>query len=177
MFHLYLNLAYYLPLIYLFFRIKGNFISKPFRPLYVVIYLALASVFPIAGLHPSKEDDFMILLSSVSDYLLPFFLYVFLGVLVFDLFLLINLAVKLTSREKRKSYRFRLYALSSILTISALIVVGGAINLNAIRVSEYQIEVPRKDSKLDHLSIAFVADAHIQHGFPMDFLRQVRKEG
>ena len=176
MFHLYLNLAYYLPLIYVFFRIKDNFISKPFRPLYSVVYLVLASVFPIAGLHPSKGNGFMTLLSCVSDYLLPFFLYVFLAVLVFDLFLLIDLAVKITSREKRKSYRFRLYALSSILTISALIVGGGAINLNTIRVSEYQIEVPRKDSKLDHLRIAFVADAHIQQGFSLDFLQQyVRK--
>ena len=102
MFHLYLNLAYYLPLIYVFFRIKDNFISKPFRPLYSVVYLVLASVFPIAGLHPSKGNGFMTLLSCVSDYLLPFFLYVFLAVLVFDLFLLIDLAVKITSERKGK---------------------------------------------------------------------------
>jgi len=64
------------------------------------------------------------------------------------------------------------FAFGSILILSAGIVTGGAINLNTIRVSEYQIEVPRKDSKLDHLRVAFAADAHFQPDSPLAFAEQ-----
>lgn len=172
MFHFYINLAYYLPHLYLFFRIKDQFISKKYNWLYIIIYLVMASVFPVTGLHPEGGNFFMEMLSKISHFLLPFYLYVFLSVLAFDLFLLINFAVKIISREKIKSCRFRLYALLSILLLSTGIVTAGAINLNTIRISRYHIEVPRKSSSIDHLTIAFIADAHIQEDFPLDFLDQ-----
>jgi predicted MPP superfamily phosphohydrolase len=176
MFHFYINLAYYIPHFYLFFRIRDNFIGKRYRLPYFVIYLILASVFPVIGIRPAGENFFMKALSSFSGYLLPFYLYVFLLVLLFDLFLLLNLVVKILSKESRKSYEFRLIVFVSILFLSAAIVTGGAINVNTIRISEYQVECSRKDSKLDHLRIAFVSDAHFQQDSPKGFVDQfVRK--
>ena len=177
MFHLYLTLAFILPNIYLFFRIKNLFITKGFRLWYTLIYLLLAAIFPFAGRSDHGQMSLpMQLVSTVSDYLLPFYLYLFLAVLLFDLFLLVNLFVKILKPEVRKQFSFRAYTLSAMIFLSALLVTAGAINLNTIRVSKYQIEVPRRDAKIDHLRIAFVADFHIRQNTCIAFAEQfVRK--
>jgi uncharacterized protein len=55
------------------------------------------------------------------------------------------------------------------------VVVGGVINLNTIRVSRYQITVPKRNSQLNSLRVAFVADIHIskiQIHFVEQFVRK-----
>ena len=49
------------------------------------------------------------------------------------------------------------------MSISTAIVVAGIINFNTIRTSHYEIEIPKRSSRMDHLKIAFVADFHL-HG-------------
>ena len=177
MFHLYLTLVYVIPNIYLFFRIMYLFISKRYRPLYALIYLLLASVYPVsANLSHIGPESFMQLLSVAAGYLLPFFLYLFLFVIVFDLFLLFNSLFRLVSKEARRSFAFRFYALFSIMVLSATVVIGGVINMNTIRVSHYQIAVPKQNSQLQQLRVAFVADFHIQQNTSLPFVEQfVRK--
>jgi predicted MPP superfamily phosphohydrolase len=60
--------------------------------------------------------------------------------------------------------------------LSMAVVVAGIINLNTIRISKYTIEVPRKNSKIDHLRIAFVADIHIQQNTRVQFIEQFVKK-
>jgi predicted MPP superfamily phosphohydrolase len=115
-------------------------------------------------------------LSAISGYLLPFFLYLFLCVLLFDLFLLLNLFFGFMSSETRKRYSFRFYTLSAMIIIPVAVVIAGAINLNTIRVSKYVVEVPRRNSNIDHLRVAFVADLHLQQNIRLQFIEQfVRK--
>jgi predicted MPP superfamily phosphohydrolase len=115
-------------------------------------------------------------LSTVSGYILPFYIYIFLSVLLFDLFLLLNLLVRFVPSETRKSFSFRFYTLSAMIILSVAIVIAGAINLNTIRVSKYQVEVPRRQSNVDHLRVAFVADLHLQQNTRLRFIEQfVRK--
>jgi uncharacterized protein len=177
MFHVYITLAYVIPNIYLFFRIMYLFISKGYRGIYTLVYILTAAVYPVSLLFSHHEMNLFIeVLSFISGYILPFFLYLFLAILLFDLFLLLNLAARIVSSSTRKSYRFRLYMLSSMILISITIVVAGAINLNTIRVSEYSIEVPKRDSGIDHLRVVFVADIHIQQDTRLRFIEQfVRK--
>jgi len=177
MFHLYITLAYILPNIYVFFRIRHLFISKAYRRLYILIYLLLAAFYPLMGRQSADEmSSVMKALTTVSGYILPFYLYLFLSVLLFDLFLLLNLKAKILSPETRKKFSFRLITLSSIILLSVSVVVAGAINLNTIQISEYKIEVPKKNTGLDHLRIAFVADFHIQQNTDLHFVEQfVRK--
>jgi len=178
MFHFYLTLAYIIPNIYVFFRIKHLFISKGYKLWYTIIYLLLAAVYPLSvNLSDQGTGFFMQLLSTAAGYLLPFYLYVFLSVLLFDLFLLFNLLFRMVSVKVRKRFSFRFYTLAIIIFLSAATVVGGAINLNTIRVSRYQITVPKRDSPLSDLKVAFVADIHLQQnskpGFVKQFVRKV----
>jgi len=63
-----------------------------------------------------------------------------------------------------------------MIVLSVAVVIAGAINLNTIRVSKYQVEVPRRQSNIDHLLVAIVADFHIQQNTRMGFVEQfVRK--
>jgi predicted MPP superfamily phosphohydrolase len=177
MFHLYITLAYIIPNIYVYVRIKNLFIGKDYRLLYTIIYLLIVSIYPIIERFSEENLNFFIqALSSLSGYILPFFLYLFLTVLLFDLFLIINKLVHFISPERRKSFAFRLNMLTALIVLSIAVVVAGSINLNTIRVSKYTIEVPRKYSKIDHLRVAFVADIHIQQNTRIQFIEQFVKK-
>ena len=177
MFHFYLTLAYIIPNIYVFFRINHLFISKGYKLWYTIIYVLLAAIYPVSvNLSGQEAGFFRQLLSTVAGYLLPFYLYVFLAVFLFDLFLIFNLLFRMISKEVRTSFSFRFYTLAIIIFLSAITVVGGAINLNTIRVSRYQITVPKRDSHLSDLKVAFVADFHLQQNSNPRFVKQfVRK--
>jgi uncharacterized protein len=177
MFHLYITLAYIIPNIYVYVRIKNLFIGKDYRLLYTIIYLLIASIYPIIERFSDENlNSFIQALSSISGYILPFFLYLFLIVLLFDLLLVINKLVQFITPERRKSFSFRLNMLIAMILLSIAVVVAGIINLNTIRVSKYTIEVPRKNSKIDHLRIAFVADIHIQQNTRIQFIQQFVKK-
>ena len=174
MFHLIITIVYTIPNIYLFFRVKQLFISKPYRRFYIPIYLFLALIYPITQTFSHRDMNLLMhVLSGISGYLLPFFLYLFLLVLLFDLLLLINLAVRIVPAENRKKYSFRLFALSSLILVSALAVVAGIINLNTIRTSAYRIEVHKRQAKIEHLRIVFVSDIHIQQNTRLNFIKQL----
>ena len=173
MFFLYISLAYIIPNVYIFFRIRNLFISKGYRQWYLLIYLLIAFVYPLFGRSAYEHMNLPLqAMYTISSYLLPFYLYLFLSVLVFDLFLLFNLLIRILSPERRKRFSFRVITLSVMILLSVSVVVGGAINLNSIQVSKYKIEVPRKNSRLDHLRVAFVADIHIQQNTSIRFINQ-----
>lgn len=176
-FHAMITLAYIIPNIYVFVRIWQLFITKRYRLHYTFIYLLIASVYPLSGRLYSGSMVFIgSILENISNYLLPFYLYLFLSVLTYDIFLLINLFIKVLPAEKRKSLRFRKYALITIISISALVVIAGAINFHTIRTSGYRIEIPGKSSDISHLRIAFVADFHIDSNTEIAFIQRfVRK--
>lgn len=177
MFHLYIILAYIFPNIYVFFRIKNLFISKGYRLWYLLVYLLLAVIYPFGENYAHQELNFFTqLLSAVSGYILVFYLYLFLFVLLYDLFLLVNLLVRIVPSETRKSFSYRFKTFSAVIFLSVIIVLAGAINLNTIRVSKYQVDVQKRKAKADHLRVAFVADFHIQQNTSLSFVYQfVRK--
>jgi hypothetical protein len=113
MFRLYLTLAYIIPNIYVYTRINQLFISRGYKIWYSFIYLLLFLIYPISGnLRDHNSNLVMNMLNVFSGYLLPFYLYLFLAVLLFDLFLLFNLIFKFISKEKRRSFSFRFYTFS-----------------------------------------------------------------
>lgn len=177
MFHFYITVAYIIPNIYVFFRIKNLFITKSYRRWYILIYLLLAIIYPVSQNFLRNNTDFISqFLSTGAGYILPFYLYLFLSVLAFDFFLLLNLIFKIVSVELRKKFSFRLIVFSSMLFLSAVTVIGGAINLNTIQVSKYNIVIPKRNSNIEKLRVAFVADFHIHQKTDLRFVEQfVRK--
>jgi hypothetical protein len=78
--------------------------------------------------------------------------------------------------QRRKSFKYRTYALTALILLSVVIVIGGVINLNTIRVSKYLITLPKKNSNIESLRVAFVSDIHIEQNLNLGFLEQlVRK--
>ncbi len=139
--------------------------------LFTIIFLILFLIIPLSGFFMSSSGNlFQKITGQISGYLLPFFLYVFLAVLVYDLFLLANYFPQWVSLDLRRTFDYRFYSLVGISVISALIVIGGVINLNNTQVSQYEITVPRKNSNLEKLRVAFVADIHIHSGVPVSFI-------
>ncbi|NJK95136.1 MAG: hypothetical protein HC905_09690 [Bacteroidales bacterium] len=63
-----------------------------------------------------------------------------------------------------------------MILLSITVVVVGTININTIRESRYKIVIPKRQSDINHLRIAFVADLHIDKNLKLSFVKQfVRK--
>jgi predicted MPP superfamily phosphohydrolase len=177
MFHTIISLAYIIPNIYVFLRILRLFINKGYKLHYSLIYILLALIYPLSNLFSEEDTGFLAeIFTSIGNYILPFYLYLFLSVLAVDILLLINWLFKIIPVETIKSTRFKKTGLSVILLLSVAIVVAGVINFNTIRTSEYRIEIPGKTSKIKHLKIAFAADFHLKEGTNIHFVQRfVRK--
>ena len=177
MFHTMITLAYIIPNIYVFVRICQLFINKGYRLQYTLIYILIALIYPVSNFFPGNGSGLPArVLSTTASYILPFYLYLFLTVLVLDFFLIINRIFKIISSEKLTNTRAKVTGLSLILILSILVVVAGIINFNIIRTSEYKIDVPARSSSIRHLKIAFVADFHLKNGTNIDFVKRFAKE-
>lgn len=172
MFHTILTLSYLIPNIYLFFRIWQLFIRKEHRIYYVVVYILLFLIYPAGNFLEGKFSLAAKILSDTSNYLLPFFLYLFLCVLLIDLFLILNLLFRVVPREKFRSKAFMNRGLVAVILCSIAVVTAGIINFNTIRTTGYQITVPRKSSELKELKIAFVSDFHLHPGINPRFIER-----
>jgi predicted MPP superfamily phosphohydrolase len=173
MFHTMITLAYVIPNIYVFLRIWQIFINKGYKLYYTIIYILIASIYPVGNLFSEEDAGFIATaFSAIGNYILPFYLYLFLSVLAFDILLLINLLLKIVPADKMKSTRFKIAGLSVVIFLSIAVVTGGIINFNTIRTSEYNIVIEGKKSKIEHLKIAFVADFHLQESTSVQFVKR-----
>lgn len=179
MFHTIINVAYILPNIYIFFRIWKIFINKGHRIHYTLIYILSALIYPVSNIFSDRDTAIpAAILRVTGNYILPFYLYLFLFVLAFDIFLLINRIFKIVPPEAMKNIWFKIAGLVTIIFLPVVIVIAGVINFNTIRTSEYRIKVPKKSAKVDHLKIAFAADFHLRDGSNINFVeRFVKKIG
>lgn len=176
MFQLYITLGYFIPAIYVYFRIRNLFITSKYKLHFTLIYLVFVAVSPLARYWRNSAEGIREFLNMAAGYLVPFLLYLFLTLLVYDLLLLLNLLIKVIPKHIRDTFRYRMCVLTSIIIVSIAVVVGGVININTIQVSEYTIEVPRKQSRLNNLRVAFVADIHIDRNTSVKFIEQYAKK-
>ena len=163
-------LAYTIPNIYVFFRILSLYIKKGYRVFYGIIYLLLASIYPLKNY--LTDGTLAGIAETISEYLLPFYLYLFLFTLLFDIFLLLNIFLKVLPRNKNRSDGFKKAGLSVLLISSLVVVIGGAVNFSTIRLSEFNIDIPGRSSELGHLKIAFAADFHLDERTSVGFVER-----
>ncbi|MFC2125174.1 metallophosphoesterase [Bacteroidota bacterium] len=162
MFFFYILSAYFIPAIYVYFRIIYLLIPKGRKIIFTLVFLLLISAFPVTELLLHEETStFFIPLARFGYYTMPYMLYLFLLVLLFDIFLLLNLFIQWLPKGYIRSASFRKTGLISAIIIPCLVVIYGIFNFNHIRTSEYSINVPGKSSTLQNLKIAFVSDFHI----------------
>jgi len=173
MFHTILLLSYTIPNIYVFMRIWQLFINKGSRLLYTGIYLLIAMIYPVSNFLMDGDTGLAgRVMGSVSGYILPFCLYLFLFILAYDIFLLLNLIVRFLKAERMKTTRYKKMVLSLIISLSIIVVVYGSINFNTLRTTRYSIEIPAKSSDIGSLRIAFGADFHLDGNTPLWFVRK-----
>jgi predicted MPP superfamily phosphohydrolase len=172
-FHTIATLAFVIPNVYLILRIGQLFINKGYRFQYALIYLFIVAIYPfVSFISAGKSGIVYDIFSWIASYYLPFYLYMFLSVLIFDIFLLVNWPLKLVQTEKMKSTRFKVTGLLAISSISAGVVFAGAVNFNTIRTTNYHIEIPGKSSDIDHLKIAFASDFHLKQQTDIHFVER-----
>lgn len=171
MFHTILTLAYLIPGTYLFIRIWQLFINRKHLFTYLSVFALLFLVYPLGNTLKEGSASAKVL-ESASNYLLPFFLYLFLLVLLADIILLLNLVFRFIPGEKSKLRPLPLKLLAFIIGLSVTVVIGGVINFNTIRTSEYSISVPGGRSDLKKLRIAFVSDFHLQEDVPVRYVKR-----
>jgi hypothetical protein len=177
MFHTIITLSYTIPSIYLFLRFWQFYIDKKHRLWFMIVFALLFSLYPVSGLFDDRiAGSFGSIIAAIANYLLPFFLYLFLSVLITDLLLLLNMAIKIIPSEKLKERTFRLRMMMFIIFLSLFVVIGGVINFNTIRVTEKQVAVPGKSSGMSHLKIAFVSDFHLEEKTPTGFVERFVKK-
>lgn len=177
MFHTIITLSYTIPSIYLFARFWQYYIEKKRRIWFVSIFAFLFLLYPASGLFDdSTAGGLGNIVTTVSNYLLPYFLYLFLTVLANDLLLLINLIIKAVPREilGKRSVRNRMMVFN--ISLPALIVIAGIINFNTIRITENEISVPADSSDITNLRIAFISDFHLEEKTPVGFVEQLVKK-
>lgn len=173
MFHTIITLSYTIPSIYLFVRFWQFYIDKKRRFWFVIAFAFLFLLYPVSGLFDDRSPGGLgDIIGAVSNYLLPFFLYLFLSVLFTDLFLLLNLGIKIIPREtlRKRSVRNRMMIFN--LSLSAIIVMAGVINFNTIRITEKEISIEADSSEISHLRIAFISDFHLEEKTPVSFVEQ-----
>lgn len=169
MFHTILTISYVVPGLYMFFRINRLFIEKRFRLWYIITFIILFSLYPLSS---SLEGHGFItqLLSGTASYLLPFFLYLFLFVLLVDILLLVNF-LRIVPWKKISNRSFRTRAFIAIVSLSVLTVFAGSINFRTIRITHYEIETEAGTSVLKNLRIAFISDFHLDNSVPAGFVK------
>lgn len=174
MFHTIITLSYTIPGLYLFIRIGQRFIRRKDRYLYVIIFAALFSIYPLSN-YLEGRGFIPEVLQTISGYLLPFYLYMFLLVLLTDLLLLVNL-LRIIPLERLQTPVFRKRTFLAIISLSCLIVIAGAINFNTIEETTYNIDRPAKSTDLEHLKIVFISDFHLDERVPLRFARKYSDE-
>ena len=170
MFHTILTLSYTIPALYLFIRIWQLFIERKDRLKYVLVFAFLFSIYPFSNVLEGEAPGAARVAEFISGYLLPFFLYLFLLMLLTDILLLINLPLRIISWEKLRTRTIRNRYFEMIISASVLIVIAGIINFNTIRTTDYKITIPGKSSDIKGLRIAFVSDFHLEYKVPARFV-------
>lgn len=157
------NYLYLAPLlIYVAWRLWTLVGSKWGKPLSTLLFALLVASYPVGGpLAEAAAGPAKRLLVIAAYDGMPALLYLVLTVVVVDLLIGLGRLFKVISREKARSVRFRRARLAVTLLIPTAIMIGGIINFKTVRIKEYAVEVPRRSSALEGLTIAFAADFHL----------------
>ncbi|MFN8259151.1 MAG: metallophosphoesterase [Bacteroidales bacterium] len=166
-------LGYFIPHAYLFFRIRKHFINSAYWLVFLMAYLTLAILLPVIAIGFYNSNSFLgdILIDS-TGYLMALYFYLFFMVLLFDLFLLFNHFTRFIKTDTIKNFRFKWFTFSGMLLISIVTIIYGVVNLNNLKVSAYDIEIPCKNSKLTRLKIVFAADFHIDGNRSLNYVKK-----
>jgi len=139
-------------------RISKPVLKNSFALLCVLLFLG----YPLAELLAHRETSGCTRYLVIAGYCcLPYLLYITLCVVAVDLAIALGRVLKLLRPETVSSRRFRSTRLGCYLILPILIVAAGALNNNRLLIREISVELPRRASTLDKLSIVYASDFHL----------------
>jgi hypothetical protein len=148
--------------VYSYIRIFTLLAHKASKIIFTAAFVIVLAGFPFAESLSHRPGAGWTKIIIIAGYdCLPLLLYLVMTVILLDAVIGVGRLLKLISKETVRSPRFRLGRLCASLIIPALVVTVGIINFHWLRVREYSVEVPRKESSLPGLTIAFAADFHL----------------
>lgn len=150
--------------VYVCLRIRSLFVNKVLKNLSTAIFILLAAGYPVAERMSHGTGDGWAEAAILIGYdALPLMLYLVMTVVLADLAIGALRLSGILSRETVGSKRFRAWRLALVLAIPVLVVAYGIVNHNVLRVKEYRVEVPRRASSSEGLTVVFMADLHFRH--------------
>lgn len=147
--------------IYLFYK---GYSAIPFlkknRSIYAISFFLLAVLFIVAKILESKHSSVITdALNIIGGFWLAFMLYGFLFFLLSDIILLI---LRIPGIVKGDSILvFRKWSFIFIVSVSALLIIGGFINALIPYTREYNLTINKSAGDIKNLRIAAVSDIHL----------------
>ncbi len=137
--------------------------GSQFRTLYIVLFILTASTFWIGRiLETQMLNWFTEALVWIGSFRLAFILYYFLFAALFDLLRLLNHFFGIFPAVITENYvKAKWISLIAVMTIVSGTVVFGYINFLNPRILSLEINVPKKESKLESLNIVMASDIHL----------------
>ena len=160
--------------LYAGFRIRALIGPKALKNLSTALFALVAAGYPVAETLSHGAGGRGIAFVTVLGYsCLPLLLYLIMAVVSADLAVVFLRLTRLVSRETVRSRSFRNGRLAFVLAVPLLTVVYGAVNHRVLRVERYAIDVPRRSSALEGLTIVFMSDLHFRGTTSDRFLEEL----
>ncbi len=171
MFHTSYIIAYIALNLLIYVQLVRRAPTRGLKAAFTVFYLLLAGAFPLAErLSHQTLKGLALQLLKVSDYALPYLLYLAMSVLALDLLLALNALRVKSGKALAKNRSFRTASFWVILAIPLAVVLYGSLNYGRITVNTYHISVPRRSAAVDRVRIALAADFHLRAETSPSFL-------
>ena len=149
--------------LYVCFRIRSLIGPKVLKNISTALFLLVAAGYPIAeSLSHGAGDGWTGTVVLLGYCALPLLLYLIMAVIAADVIIGGLRLAGVLSREAVVSERFKRGRLAFCLLLPALVVVYGAVNHRILRVKEYRLEIDRRSSAAEELTIVFMADLHFR---------------
>jgi len=172
MWHFGILSIYILIVVYVYIRFVGLLGKARHKIIFSVLYVTLAMAFPGSEfLSDFSSAGWTKYFPVIGYYSLPYLLYQFFMILLFDFFYGVNRLLKIISVEKIHAPNFRFARLLIFLIVPLFIVIAGAMHYNSIKVNRYQINIKKGLSKINHLKIAMVSDFHLREQTSRHFMQ------
>jgi predicted MPP superfamily phosphohydrolase len=167
--------------LYVGFRIRTLIGPKSLKNLSTVLFALVAAGYPVAeALSHGAGGGWTVLVTVLGYSCLPLLLYLIMTVVLADLVVAFLRLTRLISPDTVRSRSFRNGRLAVALAVPLLTVVYGAVNHRVLRVERYAIDVPRRSSAAEGLTIVFMSDLHFRgttsDGFLDELVAKVNAE-
>jgi predicted MPP superfamily phosphohydrolase len=156
---------------YAFLRLKGQLDARWQKILFTFFYLLLVFSFPGAEtLSHSDSPAWTNPLLFLGYLSLPYLLYFFLLVLLLDILRGMNRILGLVPVERLRSNTVRMSIVALVTIVPAVVVATGTFRNRDLRVNEYRVEIPRRSSPRQELTLAVASDFHLKESTDRDMM-------